>query len=245
MTSEPKKLQRPAKNRVSCPRSSGGGVLGRSGAPRAVVAWVLGLALLALAAAPGKPSSYTILVLGDSLTEGYGVDKEDAFPALLEARLRAKGWGEGLAVVNGGSSGSTSASGVRRLKWYAKSKPDLVVLALGSNDGLRGVKVEETRRNVEAAIAFCREKGWKTVLTGLQVPPNYGPEYVSAFKGLYPELARRHGLPILPFLLEGVAGEADMNIADGIHPNESGHARIADNLAEFLAPLLPPGKPRP
>ncbi len=210
---------------------------------RAVAGWVLGLAVLALAAATGKPSSYTILILGDSLTEGYGVDKEDAFPALLQARLRAKGWGAGLTVVNGGSSGSTSASGVRRLKWYAKTGPDLVVLALGSNDGLRGVKVEETRRNVEAAIAFCREKGWKTVLTGLQVPPNYGPEYVSAFKGLYPELAKRHGLPILPFLLDGVAGEADMNIADGIHPNERGHARIADNLAEFRAPLLPAPSP--
>jgi acyl-CoA thioesterase-1 len=132
---------------------------------------------------------------------------------------------------------------VRRLKWYARSKPDLVVLALGSNDGLRGVKVEETRRNVEAAIVFCREKGWKAVLVGLQVPPNYGPKYVEDFKALYPDLAGKHGLPILGFLLEGVAGEAEMNLADGIHPNERGHARIAENLAAFLKPLIPPSAP--
>lgn len=223
--------KKPGNTRLKGARRGRGG----SGA-RSAVLWLLGLAVLAFSAAPAK---YTVLILGDSLTEGYGVDKEDAFPALLEARLRARGWGEGLAVVNGGSSGSTSASGVRRLKWYARSKPDLVVLALGSNDGLRGVKVEETRRNVEAAIAFCREQGWKVVLTGLQVPPNYGPDYAAAFRGLYPDLAKRHGLPILPFLLEGVAGEPGMNLTDGIHPNERGHARIADNLAGFLAPLLP------
>jgi acyl-CoA thioesterase-1 len=196
------------------------------------------LAFFALAW-PAGPATFKILVLGDSLTEGYGVDKEDAFPAVLQARLRAA-WGEGIEVVNGGSSGSTSASGVRRLKWYARTRPDLVVLALGSNDGLRGVKVEETRRNVESAIAFCREKGWRVALTGLQVPPNYGPGYAADFRALYPGLAEKHGLPILDFLLEGVAGEPAMNLADGIHPNEQGHARIAGNLAAFLAPLLPP-----
>jgi acyl-CoA thioesterase-1 len=101
------------------------------------------------------------------------------------------------------------------------------------------VKVEETRRNVEAAIAFCQEKGWKAVLTGLEVPPNYGAQYAQDFRELFPELARKHGLPIQGFLLEGVAGEADMNIADGIHPNEKGHARIAENLLGFLKPQLP------
>lgn len=203
---------------------------------RALLGVFLGLFLAYGAAA--RP--FKILILGDSLTEGYGVEKEDAFPALVQATLRA-GYGEALEVVNGGSSGSTSASGVRRLKWYAKTKPDLVVLALGSNDGLRGVKVEETRKNVEAAIAFCQEKGWRVALTGLEVPPNYGPKYTGDFRRIYPELAKLHGLPILPFLLEGVAGEAEMNIADGIHPNERGHARIAENLSRFLKPLLPPG----
>lgn len=207
---------------------------------KTATALFLALAALAFAA---NTEPFTILVLGDSLTEGYGVEKEEAFPALLESRLNAAKAGAAVKVVNGGSSGSTSASGVRRLKWYARSAPDLVVLALGSNDGLRGVKVEETRRNVEAAIAFCKEKGWKAVLVGLQVPPNYGPGYVEDFKALYPELAKKHDLPILGFLLEGVAGEAEMNLADGIHPNERGHARIAGNLAAFLKPLLPASAP--
>src|SRR5687767_8402271 len=162
--------------------------------------------LLALGLAFAAPKKFKILVLGDSLTEGYGVEKEDAFPALLQARLREAGWGEAIEVVNGGSSGSTSASGVRRLRWYARTHPDLVILALGSNDGLRGVKAEETRRNVEAAIAFCKEKGWKAALTGLEVPPNYGAKYAEDFRKLYPELAKKHGLPLQGFLLEGVAG---------------------------------------
>lgn len=209
--------------------------------------------LVVVLAFPAAPKNFKILILGDSLTEGYGVEKEDAFPALVEAKLRAAGGpgegaggkaalgdaGRGVEVINGGSSGSTSASGVRRLKWYAKTKPDLVILALGSNDGLRGVKVEETRRNVEAAIAFCHKQGWKVALTGLEVPPNYGAKYTGEFRAIYPDLARKHGLPILDFLLKGVAGEAEMNQADGIHPNERGHARIAENLSKFLKPLIP------
>jgi acyl-CoA thioesterase-1 len=203
---------------------------------------VLLLAVLA-AAAVRKPIK--ILILGDSLTEGLGVEKEDAVPALLDAKLRA--WREGYQVINGGSSGSTSASGVRRLKWYEKAQPDMVLLALGSNDGLRGVKPEETRKNVEAAIRFCLDKHWRVILTGLKVPPNYGAEYAGAFAKIYPDLAAAHHLPIVSFLLEGVAGEPALNQADGIHPNEKGHQRIADNLFAFLKPLLEksaaPGSP--
>lgn len=177
-----------------------------------------------------------ILILGDSLTEGYGVEKEEAFPALLDAKL--KKWEDRFEVVNGGSSGSTSASGVRRLKWYAKAQPDIVLLALGSNDGLRGVKAEETRKNVEEAILFCRGKGWKVLMAGLKVPPNYGAEYASAFENVYTGLAERYRLPMAGFLLEGVAGEPGMNQADGIHPNELGHERIAENLFRFFKTLL-------
>ncbi|HLP43350.1 MAG TPA: arylesterase [Fibrobacteria bacterium] len=201
-----------------------------------ILLFVLSAALLGWSAESG---AFRILILGDSLTEGYGVEKEDAFPARLQTRIREEGWGSRIEVVNGGSSGSTSASGGRRLKWYGKTRPDLVILALGSNDGLRGVKVEETRRNIEAAIAFCEEKGWKVALTGLEVPPNYGAKYAGEFRGIFPELAKKHGLPLHAFLLEGVAGEAEMNIADGIHPNERGHARIAENLLAFLKPMLP------
>jgi acyl-CoA thioesterase-1 len=191
---------------------------------------------LSLSLALPASSKTVILILGDSLTEGYGVEKEDAYPELLDAQLRK--WRDGYQVVNGGSSGSTSAGGVRRLKWYEKLHPDLVILALGSNDGLRGVKPEETRKNVEAAIVFCEQHHFRTVLAGLKVPPNYGPEYASAFEKIFPELAARHKLAFFPFLLDGVAGETEMNQADGIHPNERGHARIAQNLFRFLKPLL-------
>jgi acyl-CoA thioesterase-1 len=193
------------------------------------------------AAQQAAPKKMKILILGDSLTEGLGVEKEDAFPALLDARLRK--WKDGYQVINGGSSGSTSASGVRRLKWYAKSQPDMVLLALGSNDGLRGVKVEETRKNVEAALLFCREKHWQVVLAGLKVPPNYGADYAGAFERIYPDLAAKYKAPIVGFLLEGVAGEAEMNQADGIHPNELGHRRIADNLFRFFQPMLAKAAP--
>lgn len=184
---------------------------------------------------PALPKT-VILILGDRLTEGYGVEKKDAFPNLLDAKLRK--WRDGFQVVNGGSSGSTSASAVRRLQWYEKTHPDLVILALGSNDGLRGVKPEETRRNVEAAIEFCVAHHFRTVLAGLKVPPNYGPEYTAAFEKIFPELAKKHHLPFFAFLLEGVAGDPEMNQADGIHPNERGHERIAENLFQFLKPLL-------
>ncbi len=179
---------------------------------------------------------FKILILGDSLTEGYGVEKEDAFPSRLEVSL--KQWQDRFQVLNGGSSGSTSASGVRRLKWYAKGEPNLVILALGSNDGLRGVKPDETRKNVEAALQFCREKKWPVILAGLKVPPNYGSEYATAFEKIYPTLAAKYQIPLIDFLLEGVAGESDLNQADGLHPNEKGHERIAENLFRFLKPIL-------
>ncbi|MDB5104701.1 MAG: lipase [Fibrobacteres bacterium] len=191
---------------------------------------------LAVAAQKAPQKKLKILILGDSLTEGLGVEKEDAFPALLDAKLRK--WQEGFLVINGGSSGSTSASGVRRLKWYEKAQPDIVLLALGSNDGLRGVKVEETRKNVEAALRFCQEKQWQVILAGLKVPPNYGADYAGAFERIYPDLAAKYKVPIVGFLLEGVAGETGMNQADGVHPNERGHERIAENLFRFFKPML-------
>ena len=194
------------------------------------------LPVLAVFAQEAARPKTKILILGDSLTEGYGVEKEDAFPALLDSML--KSWDGRYQVVNGGSSGSTSASGIRRLKWYEKAGPDIVLLALGSNDGLRGVKVEETRRNVEEAILFCRARNWKVMMAGLKVPPNYGAEYAGAFERIYPDLAAKHDLPIVGFLLEGVAGEPGMNLPDGIHPNEAGHQRIAGNLFRFFKPLL-------
>ena len=206
--------------------------------PRSLVLVLAGLLMSAWVlfaqAIPAK--KFKILILGDSLTEGYGVEKEDAFPARLEVRL--KQWQGRFQVLNGGSSGSTSASGVRRLKWYAKGDPNLVILALGSNDGLRGVKPDETRKNVEAALQFCREKKWPVILAGLKVPPNYGMEYATAFEKIYPALAAKYQVPLIAFLLDGVAGEPDLNQADGLHPNEKGHERIAEILFRFLKPIL-------
>jgi acyl-CoA thioesterase-1 len=205
---------------------------------RKTLIWTAGLlfAAWAVVAEGTAAKKFKILILGDSLTEGYGVEKDDAFPARLDAEL--KQWQDRFQVLNGGSSGSTSASGVRRLKWYGKNEPDLVILALGSNDGLRGVKPEETRKNVEAAILFCREKKWPVIVAGLKMPPNYGPEYTKAFERIYPELAAKYKAPLVGFLLQGVAGEPELNQADGMHPNERGHQIIADNLFRFLKPIL-------
>lgn len=200
-----------------------------------VTFWIL-LSALVLLAQGTKAKKFKILILGDSLTEGYGIEKDDAFPKKLEIKLNQ--WQNRFQVLNGGSSGSTSASGVRRLKWYGKGEPDLVILTLGSNDGLRGVKPAETLKNVEAAILFCREHQWPVILTGLKVPPNYGIEYANAFAKVYEALASQYKIPLMPFLLEGVAGEAINNQSDGIHPNEKGHAIIAENLFRFLKPRL-------
>jgi acyl-CoA thioesterase I len=189
---------------------------------------------LFLAAAPAPAPR--LLILGDSLTEGYGIEPEQAFPVLLDSMLRKRN--PEAKVMGGGVSGSTSASAVRRLKWYGKmksdSKPNWVLLALGSNDGLRGVPIAETRKQVDSAIRFCQSQGYRVMLAGLKVPPNYGPGYAKAFTEVYDSLASQYRLPYLPFLLEGVAGEAKYNQGDGIHPNVAGHRLIAENLYQFL-----------
>lgn len=185
---------------------------------------------LFLAAAPAPAPR--LLILGDSLTEGYGIEPEQAFPVLLDSMLRTKN--AGAKVMGGGVSGSTSASAIRRLKWYAKMKPTWVLLALGSNDGLRGVPIEETRKQVDSTIRFCKAQGYRVILAGLKVPPNYGPGYAKAFTEAFDSLAVKHQVPYLPFLLEGVAGEPKFNLGDGIHPNVAGHRLIAENLFRFL-----------
>ncbi len=181
--------------------------------------------------------SLTVLCLGDSLTEGYGVEPEQAYPAVLERRLRDRGY-ERVRVVNAGISGSTSASAVSRLRWQLRSRPDVVVLALGANDGLRGIAVESTRANLDEAIALARAGGARVLLAGMQIPPNYGPDYTRAFRELFPALAAKHGIELVPFLLEGVAAQPDLNLPDGIHPNPRGYRIVADNVLEHLVPLL-------
>lgn len=169
-----------------------------------------------------------MVVLGDSLTEGYGVAKESAFPALLEKKLVAAG--KRWTVVNSGVSGSTTASAVGRMKWIFKSKPDVVLLVLGANDGLRGLKPEESERNLAAAIEYAQSQKVRVILGGLYMPPNYGKDYTAEFKKMYERLAKKYKLDFIPFILDRVAGDPKYNLADGIHPNEEGHKIIAENI---------------
>jgi len=188
-------------------------------------------ATAALAAGPIR-----ILALGDSLTEGFGVDETEAYPAVLEQLLLDQG--RAVRMVNGGVSGSTSASALSRLKWYARAKPDFLILALGANDGLRGLSVERMKANLGATIGFAKKRGMVVLLAGMQMPKNYGEAYTTAFRNAFPELAEAHEVALLPFLLEGVGGHPDKNLRDGIHPNPDGHQIIARTVLRHLEPLL-------
>lgn len=173
-----------------------------------------------------------ILFLGDSLTEGMGVNEEQAFPRLVERNLKAKK--KDVVVTNGGINGSTSASGLNRLKWHLKKKTDIVVLELGANDGLRGLSIPTTQKNLQEIIKYAKEKKVKILLLGLLMPPNYGASYTRDFGNMYVNLSRSENIPMLPFFLEGVAGKKDLNQADGIHPNAKGHEVIAKSVTEFV-----------
>jgi acyl-CoA thioesterase-1 len=189
-----------------------------------------------LAAAPAPAAERVIVVLGDSLTAGLGVAQEEAYPALLEARLRREGYD--YRVVNAGVSGDTSAGGLRRVDWALRARPAIVIVALGANDGLRGLPVDALRDNLEQIVRRVRAAGARVLLAGMRVPPNYGDEYARDFAAVFPEVARRTGVPLAPFLLDGVAGEARLNQADGIHPTAEGQRLIASRLWSHLRPLL-------
>jgi acyl-CoA thioesterase-1 len=179
----------------------------------------------------------TIVFIGDSLTEGYGIDKNKSYPALIEKKLVADGH-QNLKIINGSVSGSTSASGLSRLKWFKKAKPDIVVLALGANDGLRGIRAEVTFKNLEKVIKLANESEIKLLLVGLRMPPNYGKEYTEEFANVFSRLAKKYKLPFVPQLLKGVAGEASLNQEDGIHPNEKGSLKMMENVYPVLKELL-------
>ena len=179
----------------------------------------------------------TVLILGDSLTEGYGVEKDQTFPAVLE-RLLQQQKKTGVRVYMAGIGGATTASGLERLKYHLKDNPEILVLALGGNDGLRGLKVKETKRNLRETLVFAKSKRLKVLLAGMKVPPNYGPDYAKDFEKMFVDLAREEKVNLMPFLLEGVAGEVQFNQEDGIHPNEKGHEVVAKNLLKYLEKLL-------
>ena len=177
-------------------------------------------------------SAKTILILGDSLTEGYQLAKEEAYPAIVERELRKSH--EKIKVINGGVSGATSASGSRRLDWYLKAKPDIMILALGANDGLRGLKISETEKNLSLAIEKAQKSGITVILAGMKMPTNMGEPYRSQFEKIFTSLAKKYSLKLLPFLLDGVGGKPQFNLPDGIHPNPKGHEIMARSVLKIL-----------
>jgi len=177
-----------------------------------------------------------ILAFGDSLTAGFGLPADAAFPSRLEARLRADGT---LArVVNAGNSGDTTAAGLARLDWSLAGKPDLVILELGANDALRGIDPKIVRANLDMIITKIRASGANVLLAGMRSPANWGEEYQEEFESIYPELARAHGVTLYPFFLEGVAMDPKLNQPDGLHPNERGVAAVVDRIAPYVARLI-------
>ena len=178
----------------------------------------------------------TILFLGDSLTEGYQLSKEEAYPALIEKELQKEK--KDVKIINGGSSGATSASGTKRMDWYLKAKPDIMVLALGANDGLRGLKIEQTEKNLSSAIERAQERGIKVILAGMQMPTNMGASYRKDFQAMFPKLSKKYNISLIPFLLEDVGGNPKLNLPDGIHPNAKGHEIMAKNVLKYIRPLL-------
>ena len=180
----------------------------------------------------------TILFFGDSLTAGYGLSPENAFPALVEKELNKEN--KKVKVINAGLSGETSAGGLSRIDWTLRQPVDIFVLELGANDGLRGLPIDQTKKNLQAIIDKVKSKypKAKVVLAGMMVPPNMGKSYSDDFKKIYPTMANKNKASLIPFLLEGVAGSEKLNQADGIHPNAEGHKIVADNLVTFLRPLI-------
>ena len=197
----------------------------------ALVVAALGLGPRALV--EGAP---VITVLGDSLTAGLGVAADEPFPARLEARLRREGFA--YRVVNAGVSGDTSAGGLRRLDWALRLRPAVVIVALGANDGLRGQPPDALRDNLTGIVERARAAGARVLLAGMRMPPNYGVEYTREFAAVFPEVAHRTRVALMPFLLEGVAADPHLLQPDGLHPNAAGHMIIADRLWPYLRPLL-------
>ena len=177
-----------------------------------------------------------IVAFGDSLTAGLGVTPENSYPARLEARLRADGYA--YRVVNAGASGDTTAGGLRRVDWALKSKPDIVIVALGANDALRAQDLASVRNNLDGIVARFQKAGAKVLLVGMEVPPNYGARYAGDFRKLYVEVARKRGVAFMPFLLDGVAGNPALNQPDGLHPTAEGYGIVVDRLWPYLQPLL-------
>jgi len=180
----------------------------------------------------------TILFYGDSITAGYGLSKDQAFPKIVEGELNEKG--HNVEVINAGLSGETSAGGLSRLDWILKKHIDVFVLELGANDGLRGLPLKETKKNLQAIIDKVKEKypDVKIIIAGMMVPPNLGQDYTRQFRDMFPALAKKNDALLVPFLLDGVAGDDSLNLPDGIHPNVEGHKIVADNIMTAIVRVI-------
>jgi acyl-CoA thioesterase I len=185
---------------------------------------------------PPADARHVIVAFGDSLTAGLGVTEEEAYPAELERRIRESGYP--YRVINAGVSGETTAGGLRRVPWVLQTRPEIVILELGANDGLRGLGILQTKKNLAEIIEALQREHIRVVLAGMRIPPNYGREYTDAFHQIFPDLAARYRLTLIPFFLEGVAGRPGFNQADGIHPTAQGYQMIVENAWPRLEPLL-------
>jgi acyl-CoA thioesterase I len=186
--------------------------------------------------AASRPEERILVAFGNSLTAGLGVNSGETYPARLQEKLSLAGYR--YRVVNAGVSGDTTAGALRRVDWVLKSKPDIVIIELGANDGLRGLDLKDTRANLTQIIQRFQAAGVKPILAGMKLPPNYGPAYTGSFQGMYSDLAKHYDIPLIPFFLEGVATKTDLNQPDGIHPTGSGYAIVVDTLWPTLLPLL-------
>ena len=208
-------------------------------APSANGADALALAPNPGAADPARKPDAVLLFLGNSLSAGAGVDPAHAFPALVQQRMDSLGWN--AQAINAGLSGETSAGGLRRIDWYLERHAvDVLVLELGGNDGLRGIPVDVTARNLRAIMDKARRANpnMEIILAGMQIPPNLGREYAQAFRNVYPALAAGERVRLIPFLLEGVGGVDSLMQADGLHPNEAGHRIVAEHVWAALQPVM-------
>ncbi len=188
--------------------------------------------------APTGGTQIRVLFLGNSLTAGYGLPANEAYPALLQARADSLQWP--VTVINAGVSGDTSAGGLRRLVWQLETPPDILIIALGANDGLRGLPPSMTKSNLVQIIDLARESNpdMSILIAGMQVPPNLGPIFQEEFRKVFPSVADKMDTELIPFLLEGVGGVTELNQSDGIHPNTAGQQRLADTVWRVLEPVL-------
>lgn len=193
----------------------------------------LAILLFCLIPARADTPPVRLAVLGDSLAAGFGIKPEQAFPALIEAALKAEG--RNVTVLNDGVSGDTTAGGLDRLDWILGDKPDIVMVELGANDALRGIDPASTEHNLATIIEKLKAAGVTAWLAGMMAPRNLGPEYVAAFDGLYQRLADKYQVPLYPFVLDGVAQDPTLNQADGLHPNPKGAKVIAERMLPFVA----------